>query len=363
MRPPSLDKRLALCGLLLCAVLASWTAAPAHAAPTPVASLKADPASPERGQTVTFTSTSTGGRDKPIVKYEWDLDGNGTFETGTGGAPTVSASYPNAGVVVVALRVTDNRGRTSEASLPVTVRNAGAPPPPPPSPGDTSPPLASFIFSPGVPKPGEAIIFASTSSDPGAGGAIAQESWDLNGDGIFGDALGRTATTSFPAGGHAVSLRVTDRGGLQSVFTQSVDVAPPVTADQFPGGRTYRLMRPFPVVRIAGSYTVGGVRVRLFSVAASSRATVAVRCSGRRCPFHRKRFAPRHRGTATAARMLRLRKLERWYPAGVRLIVAVTRAGEIGKYTRFRIRDLKPPTRVDRCLNPGSSRPVRCPGV
>jgi PKD repeat protein len=356
----------ALPGALVTSLVAlAWAAGPAHAAPFPVASLTANPSSPVRGASVTFTSTSTASpAAQPIVRHEWDLDGNGTFEADTAGVPQATGSYAAAGVVVVALRVTDSHGKSSTASLPVTVRYEGAPLPPPPSPSDTRPPTASFIFSPSSPRPGEVITFASVSSDPGAGGAIAQESWDLNGDSVFGDAVGRSATAAFAVGGHAVSLRVTDRAGNQSVFTQSVDVTPDpgIAAAQIPG-RTFRLMRPFPVVRIAGSYTAGGVRVRLFSVAASSRATVVARCSGRRCPYRRKRFGPRAPGKATAARTLRLRKLERWYPSGVRLVVMVTRSGEVGKYTRFKIRRLKPPARVDRCLSPGTSRPIRCPGA
>ena len=157
-------------------------------------------------------STSTAKPAQPIVKNEWDLDGNGTYETNTGQTAQVTRAYGTGGVVVVGLRVTDSRGRADTAALPVTVRyNADQPPPPPPGPQDTRPPNASFIYSPTQPRPGQAITFASTSSDPGAGGGIAQESWDVNGDGLFGDFVGRTATASFPAGAFSVSLRVTDR--------------------------------------------------------------------------------------------------------------------------------------------------------
>jgi len=40
----------------------------------------------------------------------------------------------------------------------------------------------------------------------------------------------------------------------------------------------------------------------------------------------------------------------------------VTRGDAVGKFTRFRIRRGKAPLRADRCLVPGSSRPVACPG-
>ena len=267
--------------------------------------------------------------------------------------------------MVVALKVFDSLGKTSKASLPVTVRASDATPPPPPPPADdTTPPNASFIYSPDEPSAGQVITFASTSSDPGPSGAIAQESWDLGGDGVFGDAVGRTATAAFAAGAHAVSLRVTDRAGNQSVYTQSIDVQPAPGAAagtyQLPNSsRSLRLMRPFPIIRMAGRYTERGVRVRLFTVKAASSATVITRCSGHGCPF--RKIAPRPKGQATASRRLRLRAVERWLPSGVRLVVTITRPGEIGKYTRFKIRRLKPPARVDRCMRPDSPRPVRCP--
>jgi hypothetical protein len=45
----------------------------------------------------------------------------------------------------------------------------------------------------------------------------------------------------------------------------------------------------------------------------------------------------------------------------VRLELFVRQRGKVGKYTRFTIRGGKPPARVDRCLMPGTRRPVRCP--
>jgi hypothetical protein len=99
--------------------------------------------------------------------------------------------------------------------------------------------------------------------------------------------------------------------------------------------------------------------VRLFSVAASSRATVVARCSGRGCPFRKRTLASGAPGQAS--RLLRVRRLERWLPAGVRIVVTITHEGEIGKYTSFLIRRLKPPARADRCMQPGSVKPVRCP--
>ena len=76
---------------------------------------------PTSGQTVTFDgSASTGGRDhvdQPIAvsRWEWDLDGNGTFETSTSG-PSTRHTYDGTKTVEVSLRVISARGATSPAT-------------------------------------------------------------------------------------------------------------------------------------------------------------------------------------------------------------------------------------------------------
>ena len=65
---------------------------------------------------------SSGASPASIASYEWDLDGNGTFET-TGA--TASHTYVAPGSVTVSLRVTDTSGRQAVTTHPVV---AGAPP-------------------------------------------------------------------------------------------------------------------------------------------------------------------------------------------------------------------------------------------
>lgn len=52
-----------------------------------------------------------------IVKYEWDLDGNGTYETDAGTSSTLSHTWAAPYTGQVGLRVTDNYGQTSTASV------------------------------------------------------------------------------------------------------------------------------------------------------------------------------------------------------------------------------------------------------
>jgi hypothetical protein len=53
--------------------------------------------------------------------------------------------------------------------------------------------------------------------------------------------------------------------------------------------------------------------------------------------------------------------MKRFLPAGVRVTVSVRGEGMVGKYTRLRIRRLRAPARMDRCLVPATRRPVVCP--
>jgi sugar lactone lactonase YvrE len=71
-----------------------------------------------------------------IERYEWDLDGNGQFETDTGAAPTATASFATAGRHSVTVRVSAG-GQSDTASRDLTVLG-GAPPvaPVPPQTGD-----------------------------------------------------------------------------------------------------------------------------------------------------------------------------------------------------------------------------------
>jgi hypothetical protein len=115
-----------------------------------------------------------------------------------------------------------------------------------------------------------------------------------------------------------------------------------------------RLLRPFPVVRVRGRATRRGAAVTLLTIRATSGVRITIRCDGRGCPT--RRWARARAGALTHARVF-----ERLLPAGVRLTVRVSRQGWIGKYTRLLIRRSRPPSRVDRCLYPGNTRPRPCP--
>jgi plastocyanin len=72
------------------------------------------PAAPKTGQVVTFTPSGFADPDGTIARYEWDLNGDGSFET-TGAAPT--KTYTSVGTVSVALRYVDDGHETSAATV------------------------------------------------------------------------------------------------------------------------------------------------------------------------------------------------------------------------------------------------------
>src|SRR3954471_7186324 len=115
------------------------------------------------------------------------------------------------------------------------------------------------------------------------------------------------------------------------------------------------LMAPFPTVRRAGRLLAGGVLITQLAVRAPAGSRIRVVCRGRGCP---KRSVVRRARDASVA--VRLRPLEHRLGVGARLYVFVTRAGMVGKYTRFTIRRGALTARRDRCLPPNGGRPVAC---
>jgi len=138
---------------------------------------------------------------------------------------------------------------------------------------------------------------------------------------------------------------------VQSITDLGVVLPPPEppTSAEEPAPR---YLQPFPVVRIRGSLAARGAQVTLLRVTAPSGVTVTVRCAGAGCPIRRLETGPG-----------RLRRFERFLPAGLRITIRITREGLVGKYVRLRVRAGKPPARHDACLLPGSRGPDRCPPI
>jgi len=342
--------------LLLLSFLASIAVAPATAFALD-ADFSIDPDNPLTNQSVEFTgevSDLTVGTT--IESWSWDLDGDGEFGDAEG--REVSRSFSRPSDRLVRLRVTDSLGDQATKTREITIRDRA--------------PSASIAAIPSNPIAGQPVTFFSASTDPD--GWIKSQSWDLDGDGLFGDSSNVYVQKTFPrAGAYTVRLSVTDDSNVSATSKISV-----IVADAAPGGliiersgqppgsaSALRLMTPFPIVRMSGIVRKRGIKLRLLSVSAPLGAAVTVRCRGRGCPFrHRSRTIKPTKGSGASGRpgVVRLRRLgRRLLRAGAVLKVLVSSPGSVGKYTRFRIRRGRVPLRRDRCLPPATATPIPCP--
>jgi len=88
----------------------------------PLAAFTVTPRFPFVGESATFDASASAG----ALTYSWDLDGNGSFETGPSASPTVTHVYQTPGERLVRLRITDLLQRTAEAQLAINVRASQA---------------------------------------------------------------------------------------------------------------------------------------------------------------------------------------------------------------------------------------------
>jgi hypothetical protein len=188
-------------------------------ADTPTARFNVSPDPPAVGQPILFDATPScpgpaadANNCQPssstISRFEWDF-GDGTTASGA----TVSHSYSTARSYAVTLTVTNDRGVAASRTRTVEL-------------APSTPPSASFVFSPTDPRPLDTVIFTETSR-PVPGRTNVTFEWNFgdpdkpNG----GEARGSTARNSYTReGSFVVTLTITDDLGQRAVATQTVAV-------------------------------------------------------------------------------------------------------------------------------------------
>ena len=93
----------------------------------PIAHITTDP-SPATGTIpfeVQFDASESFSPLYEITQYEWDFDGDGTYETDQGATATATHTFDAVGVVLVGLRVTDEDAQTDTAFVIVTANEPG----------------------------------------------------------------------------------------------------------------------------------------------------------------------------------------------------------------------------------------------
>jgi hypothetical protein len=158
----------------------------------PVATLFVSPAVARPNQEVTLTAFGSD-PDGTVAAYDFDLDGDRTYETPGDPGGTLTTTFNTPGTRVVGVRVTDNAGAEAVSRRTIEVKAGNDPP--------------TVTLSRGLGR-----NFFASATDPD--GFVAEFAWDLNGDGVFGDATGQFVTLPAGLAGRVeVAVRVTDGDG------------------------------------------------------------------------------------------------------------------------------------------------------
>lgn len=194
----------------------------------PVASFMVSNETPRVGDEVTVTSTATDNDDPERLYYEWDLNGDSTYETA---GATVTTTYADPGPVTIRHRVTDDCGASDIDTKTITIK--------PPN----RPPTASFNVETADTDPttdavtvtvDETVTFLSTATDPNLPDDTLSYEWDLDGDGTY-EISGEVVTTTYDiASTVTVTHRVTDSGGLSDTATATITVVPATDIPEAP---------------------------------------------------------------------------------------------------------------------------------
>jgi outer membrane protein assembly factor BamB len=172
----------------------------------PTATIEYDPRPAVVDESVEFRGLDSTD-DGTVERYEWDLDGDGEFET-TG--LTARTTFTETGEHEVALRVTDNRGAADTARMTVSVADSN------------QPPTASFTVTPNYPVPGTELTFDGTASTD-LEGDIESYEWEVDNAGVTGTGP-RLRHTFTEVGDHSVVLKITDARGATATARRTVRV-------------------------------------------------------------------------------------------------------------------------------------------
>lgn len=126
---PYIDKYFNFSGDLLLVVLRTGTDWSSHdsvslGGPTPVAALSADTLQGNVPLSVHLDASASNPVEGAITKYEWDTDGDGTYDADTGTTPAYDVVYPSNGTFQATVRVTNTIHAQDEAQ--VTIVAVGA---------------------------------------------------------------------------------------------------------------------------------------------------------------------------------------------------------------------------------------------
>ena len=226
---------------------------------TPLAEFAYSPAEPAPGEPALFNGLLSSDADGSIVAYAWDFDADGTIDATE---PLAEFAFPAAGAYAVSLTVTDDAGNRDTVTYTVrTQATAEAV-----DSGLLQLPIASFVYLPTEPVPGQPIEFNGTGSID-LDGMIVAFAWDFDADGDI-DSTEPIAEHAFAvAGMFDVALTVTDDADNTDTIVLSIQIGEAQTDTEGPA--TTALQPPIAEFSFAPSAPTAGQSV-LFNGALST---------------------------------------------------------------------------------------------
>lgn len=171
-----------------------------------------------------------------ILRYRWDFQGDGIFDTSDPGARNYTRTYAQKGVFNAVLEVLNDRNQIATATIPITVTG--------------KPPTATAGVLPSNGAVPLNVAFSGSGTDPD--GTIIRFEWDFEGDGIFDFTSATTGNTSHmykAQGTFNALLRVTDNDGMTATAPVTIRVGPA-------GSPTARITTPAAPLTITAPFTV-----------------------------------------------------------------------------------------------------------
>ncbi len=164
------------------------------------------------GQEIVFGGSGSTDSEGSITRYEWDVDGDGTYEYDSA-SPTQSHTYSGNAAYTVGLRVTDENNATNVGTAIIDI-------------SDTAP-TAAFSADATTGDTPLTVTFSNASS--GYDAPLRYE-WDFNDDGFVDSELENPVINYDVAGTYTVSLKVRDSDNTIHTETKS-DFIVAITAD------------------------------------------------------------------------------------------------------------------------------------
>jgi hypothetical protein len=191
-----------------------------------------------------------------IALYEWDFDGDGTWDWNDTQERIARWTYTETGLFIARFRVTDNDGATAQDVLRVQVSSTSS---------SNEPPTAEAA-GPYDGVAGTPLTLSGTGSDPD--GSVVSYEWDFEGDGTidhFSPVSGTTTKVYQSSGIFNAVLYVTDDDGAVATDSAVVRIeranAPPnvLVSDPAPGA----VIKGYYVFRGSSSDDMGVAKVEI----------------------------------------------------------------------------------------------------